>query len=230
MKIVGIISSSHSNGNTAALVREALKGAEEGGASVTEIFLPKYNLEFCNGCLKCLEDKCPINDDFEEVRDLIYQTDGIIWSSPTFGAAPNAIMKNLIDRLGMFERFTSSLGGKYVAGISTAGNMGAKKVSKRLVSIAKDGIFKRGYVSGVLGVAIGKGNVKDDSNALMKAYNLGKKMSNDIKTDNKYPLQNLIGRLINSIMIKPHFKKVILRDKETNMKAVYNNLMQRGLV
>lgn len=65
IKIIGVISSSHYKGNSATLVREALKGAEEEGVLVSEIFLPKQKVEFCTGCLKCLEDSCPFSDDFD---------------------------------------------------------------------------------------------------------------------------------------------------------------------
>lgn len=230
IKIVGVISSSHYNGNSATLAREVLKGAEEEGILVTEIFLPKQRVEFCTGCLKCLEDKCPFSDDFETIRKLIYEADGIILSSPTFAVAPNAIMKNFIDRLGMYERFTSSLGGKYMVGISTAGSMGAGKVAKGLACLARDGVFRRGYVSGVLGVSIGGGGGANDTATLTMARSLGRKIARDIKNNKKYPFQNLFGRLINYLFVKPHFRKVILKNKDDSMKAVYNNLRQRGLI
>lgn len=230
IKIVGVISSCHFNGNSATLVRATLKGAEEEGASVTEIYLPKYKIEFCTGCMKCLESKCPFSDDFEGLKKLIYDADGIIWGSPTFSVAPNAIMKNFIDRLGIFERFTSSLGDKHMVGVSTAGSMGAKKVAKGLTEFATGSIFQRGYMSGILGVSIGGGDILEDTITLNKAHQLGKKITKDIKNNKSYPLQNLFGRLINNYFVKPHFLKVILINKEGKMKAVYNNLSQRGLI
>ena len=38
IKVIGVISSARVNGNTVTLVREPLKGAEDEGATVTEIF------------------------------------------------------------------------------------------------------------------------------------------------------------------------------------------------
>lgn len=229
IKIVGVISSSHANGNSASLTKAALEGAAEEGAEVTEVYLSKLRLEFCTGCLQCLAGECPFQDDFKTIRNLVYEADGIILSSPTFAAAPNAIMKNFIDRLGMYERFTSSLGGKYVAAISTAGKMGAKNTAESLVSIARDGIFQRGYVSGLLGVSIGAG-LKEDDNAFIKAHELGRKITHDVKTGNKYLLQNLWGRFINCCFVKPQFKQVILDNKTDKMKWVYRNLAERGLL
>jgi multimeric flavodoxin WrbA len=230
IKVVGVISSARFNGNTATLVREALKGAEESGATVTEIFLPKKRIEFCAGCNTCMSSgKCVFKDDFEEVRDLLYDADGIIWGSPTYGLAINAIMKNLIDRLGQYERFTSSLGGKYMVGISTCGGTGAKKVAKGLADFACSSLFKRGYNSGMLGVSIGAKDISKETKTLEKARGLGRKITKDIKNENKYPLQNLFGRLIN-VFLKATYSTVILKFKEDRMKAVYMNLTQRGLI
>ncbi len=231
-KVVGIISSPRYNGNTAALVREALKGAESGGACVKEVFLCKYDIDFCTGCFKCLSDgSCIFRDGFAEIRDLLYEADGIIWGSPTYGRTYNAIMKNLFERLGMFEVMTSSLGGKYFAGISTAGSSGAaRKTAKEMVSLISGGVFKRGYVSGVLGAGFIKGRTASaDGAALEKARELGCRISKDIAAGKRFPLQNPLIRLISRFFVKPQFIKYIAREKERDTRAVYENLVQRGL-
>lgn len=235
IKVVGIISSARSKGNTAALVREALKGAEAEGASVTEIFLPKYKLGFCTGCLTCTaEGKCPISDDFEAIRNLIYEADGIILGSPTYAMEYNAIMKCFFERLGPYTLYASLLGGKYGAGISTAYGNAAKKVAKDLTAIFKLGIFKRSYVSGFLGVnTMVKGvekRVDKSPDNMKKAHDLGRKITRDIKSSNKYPFQNLIVRLYISLNLKSIFKGKILRNKEEGERATYNSLLQRGLI
>jgi multimeric flavodoxin WrbA len=134
MKIIAILSSPSNNGNTSVLAREAIKGAKAQGASVEEINLIDYNIEFCRGCMLCMRTgKCSIKDDLEILRKKVYQADGIILASPTYGRIPNARMKNfIIDRLGMFTVYTSSLGGKYFLGFSTAGGIGTKKSCKRI--------------------------------------------------------------------------------------------------
>ena len=163
-KVVGLISSPRQNGNTATLVREALRGAKSEGACIEEVFLPKCNINFCNGCFKCLIDgDCGFTDDFKEIKELLYEADGIILGSPTYCGTYNAIMKSLFERLGMFEVMTSSLGGKYFAGISTAGSaMAARKTAQEMVSLVSSGVFKRGYISGVFGVGFIKGKVASE--------------------------------------------------------------------
>lgn len=235
IKVAGVISSARINGNTATLVREALKGAEEGGAKVTEIYLPKYKLACCTGCLSCTtQGKCLIPDDLEEIRKIIYDADGIILGSPTYAMEYNAIMKVFFERLGPYTLYASLLGGKYGVGISSAYGTIAKKVAKSLTEIFKFGIFQRSYISGSLGFnTMIKGVERkaiESPKYLRKAHELGIKIAKDIKNDNKYPFQCLFMRLIIALQLKPIFKKNILRNKDAKEKATYNSLQQRGLI
>jgi multimeric flavodoxin WrbA len=233
IQVVGVMSSARLNGNTAILVREALRGAEEEGVLIAEVALPKYRLSFCRGCLSCMvAGRCPIDDDFEAVKAVLRGADGIILSSPTYGDAPCAALKNLFDRLGLFERFTSAtFGGKYVAGISTARSAGtAKKVAKGLAGFLTSGVFERGYISGYLGASSGANGVEHDAEALKKARALGRKLARDIQRGQRYPLQNLVGRLLNRLILKPNYSKAILDYREGPVKGVYENLKQRGVL
>ncbi len=228
--VVGVISSANACSNSAAMVREALKRAKEEGAAVQEIYLPDQKLGFCTGCRQCLNGSCPQKDDFERIREAIYRADGIIWGSPTYGALPNAIMKNLIDRLGIYEASTSSLGGKYMAGIAAANNAGvAKKVAKQLALFGVNGTFLRSYASGYLGAG-SLGKAANSPASLEKARKLGKKIACDIKQEKTYPLQNIAGRLRIGLLLKPIFSKFILKNKDGETKAIYENLHERGLI
>lgn len=236
IKIVGIISSSKINGNTATLVREALNGAKEKGALVTEIFLAKHNLHCCTGCLNCTaKGKCPLPDDFEDIRKTLYEADGIILGSPTYATEYNAIMKCFMERLGPYTLYASLLGGKYGAGIATAySEQTAKKVAKKLAGNFSFAIFKRSYVSGYLGVGtMFKGverKICENQVAITKAHNLGIKITRDIKHNNIYPLQNLFMRLFVSVHLRPIFKKKILLCKDDQEHATYTSLLKRGLL
>lgn len=236
IKIVAVISSPNFNGNTASLVREALNGAKEEGASVKEIFLANYKLEFCKGCLMCnAKGECPISDGFEEIRKLIYEADGIILGSPTYALEYNAAMKCFFERLGTYTLYGSLLGGKYGVGISTSYNRnGAKNVAKKLTSIFKFGIFERSYISGTLGVHTVINGVEkkacDNTDGLKKANELGRKITKDIKRNNRYPFQNVIMRVVTALYIKPMFEKFILKNKEEKERASYYSLHQRGLI
>ena len=230
MNIIGIIGSPRRNGSTATLVRDALRGARENGAETEEIFLPDCRIEYCKGCFTCMaKGRCPIDDDFEEIREKVYGADGVIIGSPSYGIAPTAIYKTFLDRIGMFTVYTSSMGGKYIAGISTSAAMGASQVSRQLTGLA-DGVFKRGYVSGRLAVNVGWDGVGQDHAARKKAYALGRKVSGDIAAGPRYPFQGILKRMLHRVVLKRVFRNNVLQNKETRMRAVYENLAARDLI
>ena len=232
MKVVGVISSANFHGHGATLVREALEAAAAEGAVTEEIFLPKFRIEFCLGCLRCLaEGKCHQADDFESLRSLLHEADGIILGAPTFGAAPNARMKNFLDRLGMFEYVTGSLGGRHLAAISTASSPAAAgKVAKSLAGLLASGVFGRAYISGTMGAkARGQGN-QPDAASLRKARTLGRRLASDIRHGRKHRVRALPRTLLNRLMLRPMFRGAILKYKEGMMRGVYCHLKEKGLI
>ena len=107
-------------------------------------------------------------------------------------------------------------------------NLDIKKLTKSLICLV--GIFKRSYVSGSFGIALHGKEPSQVPDALGKARKLGKKIALDIQRGRKYPLQNMLRRLFINLLIKPGFKKFITKDKETNTRAVYENLRMRELI
>jgi multimeric flavodoxin WrbA len=230
MKIVGVISSPHADGNGAALVREALRGAQEADASVAEVFLRDYRIEFCNDCRVCIKSgRCVVDDDFQKLRDLLCEADGIILSSPAYGGAVCARMKNLLDRLGQYAFLTSTFGGKYVIGIATTSSFAAKKVARQLAAAMRDGIFRRAYVSSTLAVHLRGQHVRTMPRVLLKARTLGSKMVADIRKGRRFPLQNLAGRFPKALFLRPLIKQGIIKNKEA-MKGVYEELVHREIL
>ncbi len=230
MKVIGIISSPHAEGSSATLVREALRGAQEAGASVQEIFLPDYRIEYCRDCRACIgSGRCAVQDDFPKVRQMMLAADGIILSSPNYASGPCARLRNLIDRLGQYAFLTSSFGGKYVVGLSTAGSFGATKVAGQLAALIRDSVFRRGYVSGTLGVHLRGKHVSAMPKALAKARGLGGKIASDIHNGRRFPFQNLLGRLPNALFLRPLIRKAILNNQKA-MKGVYAELVRSGIL
>jgi multimeric flavodoxin WrbA len=231
MKVVGVIGSPHRDGNGATLVREALGAAGAAGAEVAEVFLPEQRIEFCRACGTCLRTgACPIPDDFQRVKDLLREADGIILSTPTYGAAPSARIKNLLDRLGQLAFLTSFFGGKYVASIVTAGSFGHKATAAQLTALAGAGVFQRGLVSGTLAVTLRGRQVHEVPGALDRARRLGRRLAEDIRRRHAYPLQGLGARLVNCLLIRPMMGQAIAGNRENGLQAVYANLVERGLL
>ena len=109
-KIVAINCSPRATWNTATLVREAAKGAEEQGAEVTVIDL--YKLEQFTGCVSCFGCKLPDNlgkcickDGLAPVLEAIRNADGLIIGSPIYLGDVTAGFRALYERL-IFQSLT----------------------------------------------------------------------------------------------------------------------------
>ena len=109
-KIVAVNCSPRASWNTAALVREAAKGAEQEGAQVTVIDL--YKLEKFTGCVSCFGCKLPGNlgrcvcrDDLFGVLEEIRTADGLILGTPNYLGDVSAGFRALYERL-IFQSLT----------------------------------------------------------------------------------------------------------------------------
>ncbi len=233
MKIVGVIASANENGNSATLLREALQGAKAAQAEVSEIVLSRHRIEFCQGCLGCLnEGTCFQEDDFAAVHEALRDADGIILSTPTYAAAPSARMKNLIDRLGLFEYMTGEVfGGKYVAAIATAKSSGAKQTVAYLAQVAL-GACSPGPASraGSAWSCAGGKSASECPELLEKARRLGGKMVADFERRRAFPWQNFLSRQLNDRVMRPMIAKGIAEHAGNGMGGVYASLKARGLI
>ncbi|MFQ6125109.1 MAG: flavodoxin family protein [Candidatus Heimdallarchaeota archaeon] len=102
MKVLGLIGSWRKAGNTECLVKEALLGAKQAGASELELIrLTDLSLKSCKGCMACVikGEACRIEDDFEFLVEKILEADGIIVGAPTYIYSSTAIIKLILDRI-----------------------------------------------------------------------------------------------------------------------------------
>jgi multimeric flavodoxin WrbA len=98
-QIVAIYGSPRRRGNTATLLKHAVKGAADAGAQVHEIILRDLKMSPCLEIYACKkEGKCAIKDDFHNVVDQILSADGLILASPIFFYTVSAHTKILMDR------------------------------------------------------------------------------------------------------------------------------------
>ncbi len=109
-KIVAINCSPRTTWNTATLVREAAKGAQEQGAEV-EVF-DLYKLETFTGCVSCFGcklpqslGKCICKDGLTPVLEAIRNADGLIIGSPNYLGDVTSGFRALFERL-IFQSLT----------------------------------------------------------------------------------------------------------------------------
>jgi multimeric flavodoxin WrbA len=98
-KITAIYGSPRRQGNTSQLLKQAVEGAREAGATVAEIVLRDLKISPCleiYGCKK--SGRCVIQDDFQKVYDVLLGSDGLMLASPIFFYTVSAHTKILMDR------------------------------------------------------------------------------------------------------------------------------------
>jgi multimeric flavodoxin WrbA len=125
MKILGISFSPRKNGNTVAMLTEALNAAEAAGAEVELYSVNGKNLQPCDGCWSCVKTgRCHIKDDMEALHDKMLAAEGIVFGTPVYFYGMTAQAKTVIDRsLGLVtpER---NLANKVCGVVSSCGSLG----------------------------------------------------------------------------------------------------------
>ncbi|WP_088227305.1 flavodoxin family protein [Desulfosporosinus sp. FKB] len=104
-KMVAFMASPRKNGNTATLVKEVIRGAQDAGVETTIFNLYDMNIRPCQGCQVCRKTgKCVMEDDFQNMFKHIIEADAVVFASPIFVWQITAQMKLLWDRLcGLFD-------------------------------------------------------------------------------------------------------------------------------
>ena len=99
-KKVLIITSSFRKGGNSDLMAEAFaKGAKEAGNKVEIISLADKSVEFCHGCLSCLQSgKCVINDDAVKITKKMKEAEIIAFATPVYYYSIAGQLKTMLDR------------------------------------------------------------------------------------------------------------------------------------
>ena len=97
--IISIYGSPRRKGNTASLMKKAVQGARDGGASVEEFVLRDLKISPCLEIYACrTQGECAIKDDFQMLRDKILSARGLMIASPIFFYSVSAHTKIMMDR------------------------------------------------------------------------------------------------------------------------------------
>lgn len=105
MKALFINGSPRKNFNTARLLKEAMKGAEEAGAETEWINLYDYTFTGCRSCFACkiknskTDGVCAIRDSLRPVLESARHADVIILGSPVYFGYPTGVLRSFVERL-----------------------------------------------------------------------------------------------------------------------------------
>ncbi len=85
MRITILMGSPNSEGSTAMLVEQFIKGAEESGHICEMIDVCHANIHPCTGCVRCgYEGPCVQKDDVETIRGKLLASDMVVFSTPLY--------------------------------------------------------------------------------------------------------------------------------------------------
>lgn len=111
-KIVVLNGSPRKTGNTAALVREFTRGAEEAGHTVTEFFLDGMDIHGCKGCFgghSSRECPCVQKDDMGRIYPAVKNCDVVVLASPLYYWNLSGQLRTAVDRLFALEEGDGNL-------------------------------------------------------------------------------------------------------------------------
>jgi multimeric flavodoxin WrbA len=186
MKILGVSCSPRKDGNTVAMLNEALKGAKSDGAEVELFSVAGKNIQPCDGCWGCTKaGKCHIKDDMQVLLDKMIAADGIIYGTPIYFWGMTAQAKAIIDRTISLNKPERSLANKVCGVVASCGSLGLVDALKDYsYYIVQRRMLPANQVSAYL---MGPDDLKKMEKCLKALNDLGRQMVALVKMGFKYP-------------------------------------------
>jgi NAD(P)H-dependent FMN reductase len=101
--VIGILGSPLSEGNTAALLEQALRGAAAAGCTTETIAVNNLDFQPCMEMMFCAEhETCTMDDDMQQMYGKIRDADSIIIATPVMTMGIPGRLKSFMDRFQVF--------------------------------------------------------------------------------------------------------------------------------
>jgi multimeric flavodoxin WrbA len=173
LKVIAFNGSARKDGNTAILIKQALRELEREGIETELVQLAGAQIHGCIACSECFETRdqcCVVTDDaVNEYIAKMLHADGIILGSPTYFADITPELKALIDRAGMVARAN--------------GDMFQRKVGAAVVTMRRAGAIHAfdsinpGSSYWNIGIGHAIGEAENDAEGMATMTTLGKNMA-----------------------------------------------------
>ncbi len=179
-RILGLVGSGRSMGNTELLVTQVIKAATEKdeNAMVRLLRLTDLQLDCCNGCMSCAGDPpgpCPLDDDMEFLLSEYQQADALVLGAPAYTLLPPGQVKLVADRL-ILQLSRSSWSAPRPAVV--VGVAGLPRWSELLVPLLNCTVRSQGFVpvDSFLAYGAGPGEVLLDPDNQGRAQRAGERL------------------------------------------------------
>ena len=186
MKVLGVMGSPRSQGNTELLLDKALEGVREAGAEIEKVFVSKLKISPCLEIHACLEDgNCAIKDDMQLLYKKLLKADHVVFASPIFFYGITSQAKAIVDRcqalwvrryvLGMEKEDKRERRGVFV---SVGATQGEKLFDGAVLTVKYffDAIGVK-YAGDLLVRGVDdKGQIEERPTALQDAFRLGQEL------------------------------------------------------
>jgi multimeric flavodoxin WrbA len=182
-KVLVFMGSPRKNGNSAALARQIIAGAEAAGAEVEAFYLHGMDIRPCRGCDACHKEEsqgCAIQDDMQALYPRLREADAIVLASPIYWFTVSAQTKLLMDRWYALESSEgSALRGKRIGialayGDSDPFNSGAVNALRTFQDACR--YIGAHIVGAVYGSASEAGEIRGNDALMGRAYELGQRL------------------------------------------------------
>jgi multimeric flavodoxin WrbA len=102
-KIIALLGSPLTGGNTAKLLDRAIRGAEDAGCEVEKVVVPFLKFRPCMEILYCRDhETCRIQDDMIPFYEKFREMDGLIVAAPIMTMGIPGALKSFMDRFQVF--------------------------------------------------------------------------------------------------------------------------------
>lgn len=102
-KVIALLGSPLTEGNTARLLNEAIRGAEDAGCEVEKIVVAHLDFAPCMEIFYCMENEtCQIRDEMIEIYDKFREMDSLIIATPVMTMGIPGKLKSFMDRFQVF--------------------------------------------------------------------------------------------------------------------------------
>ncbi len=102
-KIIALLGSPLVGGNTAKLLNEAIRGAEDAGCDVEKVVVPHLKFRPCMEIFYCVEhETCRMQDDMIPFYEKFREMDGLIIAAPIMTMGIPGALKSFMDRFQVY--------------------------------------------------------------------------------------------------------------------------------